>query len=82
MKVAAIPVIEAIERYRYVNGTYPDSLSSLVPQTIPALPRCRRHNPESIMVYLREKETGQFELICPSFPFMRERYSGRTKKWD
>jgi hypothetical protein len=82
MKLAAIPVIAAIERYRDANATYPDSLSSLVPQYISALPRCRKHNPQSIMVYLREKETGQFELICPSFPFMRERYSARTKRWD
>jgi len=81
MKNAAAPVIAALDKYRSVKGTYPDSLDKLVPEYISEVPSCRPGTPKPPIYYGLDKASGEYTLICPRFAYMRQIYRSKTRQW-
>ena len=82
MKAAAIPVMEALDRYRAANGSYPDSLERMVPTYLPELPNCSPSPPRPRMAYVVSKDSGAYELHCYVSLFLKQRYSSKTRSWE
>ena len=59
METAAIPLIEALDRYHAVNKSYPENLEKLVPTYIRELPGCTPHS-EKAMPYFVDKDSGEY----------------------
>lgn len=81
MKTAAAPVVVALDKYRADHGFYPDSLDGLVPGFFSELPGCKPDDPSSRLHYYRDKDSGEYELICPYFMFQWHQYKSKTKEW-
>lgn len=82
METVAIPLIEALDRYRVTNKSYPDSLQKLVPTYLPELPGCNPRSANSGMAYNLDKDSGAYYLNCGIGMFAKRQYSSRTKKWN
>jgi len=81
MESAAIPLIEALDRYRIVNRSYPDKLAMLVPTYLPELPACNPKSANPGMAYNVDKFSGEYYLNCGIGMFTKRQYSSKTRKW-
>lgn len=82
METAAVPLIEAMERYRAANRSYPDHLQKLVPAYLPELPGCNPRSASSGMAYYVEPNSGEYTLSCGIGMFTKRQYSAKTKRWS
>jgi hypothetical protein len=81
METAAVPLIEALERYRNANNAYPDTLARLVPTLLPELPACNPQSANPGMAYNVDKVSGEYYLNCGIGMFAKRQYSSKTRKW-
>jgi hypothetical protein len=81
METAAIPLIEALDRYRIANKSYPDKLANLVPTYLPELPACNPQSAKPGMAYNVDKASGEYYLNCGIGMFAKRQYSSKTRKW-
>jgi hypothetical protein len=79
-KRLAPPVIQALERYKAARKELPQFLEELVPDYLPALPRCEAGWTGPRMAY-RRLAGGHYELACPAFLFTRYRYSSESGEY-
>jgi Tfp pilus assembly protein PilE len=82
METVAVPLIEALDRYRAAHKSYPDSLQKLVPAYLPELPGCNPRSASSAMAYYVEPNSGEYSLNCGIGMFAKRQYSSRTKGWS
>jgi Tfp pilus assembly protein PilE len=82
MEAAAIPLIEALDRYRAANKSYPDTLQKLVPVYLPELPRCNPRSTSSGIAYNLDKDSGEYYLNCGIGMFGKRQYSSKGRKWN
>lgn len=81
METASIPLIEALDRYRVANKSYPDALEKLVPTYMQELPVCNPRSNNPGMAYNVDKESGEYYLNCGIGMFAKRQYSSKTKDW-
>jgi hypothetical protein len=81
IETAAVPLIEALERYRAANKSYPDRLQSLVPAYLPELPGCNPRSASSRMAYYVERNSADYTLNCGIGMFAKRQYSSKTGRW-
>ena len=81
METASIPLIEALDRYRAANKSYPDALEKLVPVYIQELPVCNPQSNKSAIAYNLGKDSGEYYLNCGIGMFAKRQYSSKTKGW-
>jgi hypothetical protein len=81
MESAAVPLIEALDRYRAANKSYPDKLANLVPTYLPDVPACNPQAANPGMAYYVDKVSGEYTLNCGIGMFTKRQYSSRTRKW-
>ena len=81
METASIPLIEALDRYRAANKSYPDALEKLVPVYIQELPVCNPQSNKSGIAYNLGKDSGEYYLNCGIGMFAKRQYSSKTKGW-
>lgn len=55
-------VIQAVEKYKADNGTYPGELARLVPKYLPSLPDMSNKNRKSNVAYFSKENGTGFEL--------------------
>jgi hypothetical protein len=82
METVAVPLIEALERYRAANKSYPDRLQSLVPAYLPELPGCNPRSASPGMAYYVEPKSGEYSLNCGIGMFAKRQYSSGTRGWS
>lgn len=82
MESAAVPLIEALEKYKRTNGSYPDTLQQLQPAFISALPVCRPGS-SSIISYNLDKDQDMYNLNCYTGMYAeKRRYNSQTGRWS
>ena len=81
MESSAVPLIEALEKYKEVKGSYPDTLQQLQPTFISELPACRQGS-ANVISYSVNKEHDEYNLNCyTGFYTEKRRYNSQTKGW-
>lgn len=78
-EATATRLVAAIEGYRQKNGHYPESLQSLVPDPLPALP-LKFGQPQFPYFYRRGEDS--FELAYPTGFKMGRRYHSQSREWE
>ena len=81
METVAVPLIEALDRYRNANQSYPDALSRLVPTYLPELPACNPQSANPRIAYNVDKVSGEYTLNCGIGMFAKRQYSSKTRNW-
>jgi hypothetical protein len=81
METVSIPLIEALDRYRADNKSYPDDLGKLVPTYMRELPVCNPLSSKPGMAYTVDKDSGEYYLNCGLGMFAKRQYSSQTKGW-
>jgi hypothetical protein len=82
MESAAVPLIDALEKYKKVNGSYPDTLQPLQPDYISSLPLCSKNSARSISYFLN-RELNAYYLNCyTGFYTQKHRYDSQSRKWE
>ena len=74
-------LIDALDRHRAANKSYPDTLEKLVPTYMQELPGCLPQAYKPIYYYV-DKTSGEYFLICGVGLLAKRRYSSQTKAWD
>ena len=66
METVTVPLIEALDRYREANESYPESLDELVPMYLPNAPSCspKSADPSFGFGYSVDKDSGEYDLFC------------------
>jgi hypothetical protein len=82
MESVAIPLIEALDRYRVATKSYPDNLQKLVPTYLQELPGCNPGSASSGMAYNLDSNSGEYYLNCGIGMFAKRQYSSKTKAWN
>lgn len=82
MENAAVPLIDALDRYRTANQSYPDTLAKLVPTYLPELPACNPQSANPGMAYNVDKVSGEYVLNCGIGMFAKRQYSSKTRRWS
>jgi hypothetical protein len=82
METAAIPLIQALDRYRALNKSYPDSLEKLVPTYLPELPSCNPRSASSRIAYNLDRDSGEYHLNCGVGMFAKRQYASKARKWS
>ncbi len=80
METTSVPLIEALDRYRAQNKSYPDKLEKLVPAYMQELPGC--NSQKKRMAYTVDKDSGEYFLNCGLGMFNKRQYSSKTKGWE
>jgi hypothetical protein len=81
MESAAIPLIDALEKYKNVNGSYPDTLQPLQPNYLSSLPLCRKDSASTISYYF-DREQNVYYLNCyTGFHTQKHRYNSQSREW-
>lgn len=75
------PVIAALSKYRSVNARYPESLNKLAPEYLSVLPGCAPGEPAPQILYWLDKDSGEYQLICPLLITHHYYYNSKTKQW-
>ena len=78
----AVPLIEALDRYRAAHKSYPDRLQKLVPAYLPELPGCNPRSAGSGIAYTVDRDSGEYYLNCGIGMFAKRQYSSRTRRWS
>lgn len=82
METVAVPLIEALDRYRAAHKSYPDSLQKLVPAYLPELPGCNPRSARSGIAYNVDRDSGEYHLNCGIGMFAKRRYSSQARRWS
>ena len=82
METVAVPLIEALDRYRAAHNSYPDALQKLVPAYLPELPGCNPRSAGSKMAYYVDPRSGEYSLNCGIGMFAKRQYSSQTRRWS
>ncbi len=74
-----VDVIRALSRHKLATGSYPSSLSELVPSYVSTLPRCPGGGN-----FLYQAAGGYYTLACPDIGWKSKpyRFSSRTRLWE
>lgn len=81
VETASVPLIEALDRYRAANKSYPDALDRLVPIYMQQLPVCNPQSNKPGMAYNVDKDSGEYYLNCSVGMFAKRQYSSKTRGW-
>ena len=83
METVAVPLIEALDRYREANKSYPESLDELVPMYLPDIPSCNPKSSTQGLGYFIDKDSGEYDLTCGiGMMFLKRQYSSKTREWE
>ena len=82
METVAVPLIEALDRYRAAHKSHPDRLQKLVPAYLPELPGCNPRSAGSGIAYTVDRDSGEYYLNCGIGMFAKRQYSSRTRRWS
>jgi len=83
METVAVPLIEALDRYREANKSYPESLDELVPMYLPDIPSCNPKSSTQGLGYFIDKDSGEYDLTCYiGMMFLKRQYSSKTREWE
>jgi hypothetical protein len=81
-KTNALPIIDAIEKYKIQKGSYPQNLRYLVPDYLSDIPKSKMglifQNSYSYSV---DDNGSKYEITYPNVLFTVKSYSSETKEW-
>lgn len=79
-----VPVIEALSKYKSVNGNYPDNIELLIPEYLKSLPDCYDSTfivDGAVARYYLNPKDGHYILSCNNIAFSNTVYSSRDNTW-
>jgi len=79
-----LPVIEALTKYKSVNGNYPENIELLIPEHLKSLPDCYDSTfiaDGAVARYHLNPKDGYYILICHNLGFSNTVYNSRDNRW-